>query len=343
MRTFNVTAGAIAGLMVATGSQVVLPGIAYAAPPSTCTIARLPEPKEASMSIVTAADPTGRYVAGRGYPEGDTLVRDVVVWDRGVPKPVNMPGIDQQLADFNSSGVAVGFSFDEETWEALTPWRYHDGVLSPLPGVESGIAVAINERGDILGSVGTSQRPPFWWPAGGGGPVDLPVPEGALQVDAFDIDEDGTIVGVATDAEFIDRAVVWQPGEGAKVLPVPAGAGPNSRAFGIRNGWVTGFAFTQEFEMTPLRWNLRTGEVRAFPQFFIRPDMANMHGWLVGSGMDGRGLFVSERGDLRLPGLANHGEALGDIATNVSDDGRRIAGQALDAGGEIRAVQWTCR
>jgi hypothetical protein len=63
-------------VIVAAGMLIVLPGTALAAsapvPPTSCTIARLPEPKDSELSIVTAADPTGRFVAGRGYPaDGD--------------------------------------------------------------------------------------------------------------------------------------------------------------------------------------------------------------------------------------------------------------------------------
>lgn len=314
------------------------------APPTSCAIQRLGEPAGSTLSIVTGADPTGRYLVGRGYPDdpNNNYRRDVVLWDNSRrPTPVDVPGIDQQLADINSSGVAVGSSYDPDTWGLMTPWIYRNGKVKALPGVGSGDAVGINERGQIAGNRDGEGDGPVWWPDSKSRPVDLKLPEGAVHGRTHDIDTDGTIVGVVTDADFVDRAYVWRPDGVAKQLPLPSGHGPMSRAFGIRNGWITGLAGGPD-GIVALRWHLRSGEVRVYPEFDIRADAANRYGWLVGSSVKGKGLFVSDTNVLSLPGLADHNEPLGDIAVTISDDARVIAGQALDSAGNIRAVRWRC-
>jgi hypothetical protein len=104
------------------------------APPTECKIERLQEPEGSTMSIVTAADPTGRRIASRGYPDGGDFKRSVVIWDDGMPTRVDIPGEDQLLRDINTAGVAVGASFDPQTFGPLTPWIYRNGKVSALLG-----------------------------------------------------------------------------------------------------------------------------------------------------------------------------------------------------------------
>lgn len=309
------------------------------APPAGCEIERLPEPPGWPLSLVTGADRTGRYIVGRGYPAdpfGD-FTRFPVMWFDGQPTLIDVPGIDQVLAAVNSLGVAVGFSFDELTWTHLTPWIYRDGEVTALPGVASGNAMGINDRGDVAGNRMGGAAGPVWWPAGGGGPVDLPLPDGAVSAEARDIDDDGTIVGTYTDADFASHAFAWLPDGTTVEIPVPPELGLDSFARDVRHGWVMGTAGDAGYG-----WHLRTGELRVFRQFDFGPDAVNAAGWVVGPVPAGTGLLVTDDGELPLPGLTHHGEPLGDIPTEVSDTGRTIAGQALDATGAIRAVRWTC-
>jgi hypothetical protein len=321
------------------------PGFGYdePSPPAACTIERLPEQPGWPLSLVTGADRTGRYIVGRGYPADpfSDLNRFPVMWFNGEPTLIDVPGIDQTLADVNASGAAVGFSYDPLSWDPLTPWIYQDGEVTALPGVAAGNAMGINDRGDIAGNRWVGNRGPVWWPAGADAPVDLPVPDGAVGAEASDIDDDGTIAGYYTDAEFVDRGYAWLP-DGTNVeITLPPEHGPSSLAFDIRNGWVIGITSGPE-GFVGFRWHLPTGDVQTFPQFDVRPDAVNAAGWLVGPRPDGKGLLVTDQGDLTLPGLADHGEPLGDIPTALNDSGRTIAGQALDAAGDIRAVRWSC-
>lgn len=315
-------------------------------PPTGCAIARLPEQPGWSLSIVTGADRTGRYIVGRGYPSDPNtdFRRFVAMWFDGALTPIEVPGADQQLADVNASGVAVGFSFDPDTFAPLAPWIYRDGAVSALPGVGSGEALGVNERGDVAGTDRSDGgRVPVWWPAGSTGPVALPLPADAVDGDARDIDEDGTIVRFYTDAELVNRSLAWLPDGSMVELAPPAGLGPETRAFGIGNGWAYGLTTGGPDGFLALRWRLPTGTVQAFPQFDITAQGINRFGWLVGGDPTGRALFVPDRGGLglRLPGLTDP-PRFGNLATAVSDSARAIAGQAVDAAGALRAVRWTC-
>jgi hypothetical protein len=312
-------------------------------PPTACAIERLPEQPGWPLSLVTGADRTGRYIVGRGYPAdpfGD-LTRFPVRWFNGEPTLIDLPGIDQTLADVNAAGVAVGFSFDPLTWQPLTPWVYRNGEVTALPGVAAGDAMGVNDHGDIAGNRLAGDRGPVWWPAGASGPVDLPVPGGAFGAEARGIDEDATIVGYYTDADFVDRGFAWLPDGTTVEIPLPPEYGPSSRAFDIRNGWVIGITSGPE-GFVGFRWHLPTGGVDIVAQFDSRANAVNASGWLVGPDPAGTGLLVFDGGELSLPGLTDHGAPLGDIPTTISDSGRTIAGQALDAAGDIRAVRWSC-
>lgn len=344
-RRWFITALVPAMLAVTAAPAAAQPGFGYdePTPPTACTIERLPEQPGWPLSLVTGADRTGRYIVGRGYPADpfSDLTRFPVMWFNGQPTLIDVPGIDQVLADVNASGVAVGFSFDELTWDPLVPWIYRAGEVTALPGVAAGNASGINDRGDIAGNRLVGNRAPVWWPASTGDPVDLPVPEGAVGAEARDIDEDATIVGYYTDAEFVDRSIAWLPDGTTVEIPLPPGYGPSSLAFSVRNGWVIGITSGPEGSVG-FRWHLPTGDVETFPQFDSGPDAVNAAGWLVGPDPAGKGLLVFDGGELPLPGLTDHGQVLGDIPTTLSDSGRTIAGQALDAAGDIRAVRWSC-
>lgn len=341
----------LAGLLVSVLAAVLLAPVPASAqrlgpdeppPPTDCSIERLPEQAGWSLSIVTGADRTGRYIAGRGYPPdpGADMRRFVVIWFNETLTPVEIPGADQQLVDVNGFGVAVGFSFDPATFAPLTPWIYRDGEVSALPGVTSGQAWAVNDRGDVAGTRSSGGPGPVWWPAGAAGPVDLPLPEGAVGGEARGIDRDGAVVGFYTDADFIDQAIAWRPDGTILELAPPAGLGPTTRAFGIRNGWVFGLASGGPSGFVAVRWHLPSGTVQEFPQLDIAPRGVNWFGWLVGADSSGQALFVSDEGDLNLPGLV---EQPADLAHTVSDSARIIAGQATDSAGALRAVRWSCQ
>lgn len=313
------------------------------AAPAKCVIAQLKVPDGRAQALVTAADPTGRIIAGRSYPNrGTSGDYHVIVWVDRQPKIVDIPGDDQAINDINTAGVAVGLSF---VGNGPAAWLYRDGKVSRLPGGDGAEAYAIN---DANVAVGSRDRRPIVWRSLDQPPIELPLPDGATNGEARDIDEDGTIVGYI-EVNNSERPYVWTSSGGRELAPppgMPADRGDGRgmlRAYGIRNGYVTGIAAVGAAGNSAVRWDLRTGEARVYPQFFIRASMANRLGWQVGTDTQGRGLLVTDTRSVVLPDLVLHkpGE-LKNIPETVSDDGKVIAGQSDDKNDVIHAVVWTC-
>jgi uncharacterized membrane protein len=311
-------------------------------PPTTCAVERLAEPDGSRLSNAVGADRTGRLIVGFAARPDDSRKQHVLVWDDGEPTEVDLPGVDESLFDINSSGAAVGASLDPEGIRFLTPWIYRDGEVAALPGVDSGAATGINDRGDVTGSRWTDLPPsPVWWPAGAQAPIDLPLPDPAVGGEAAAIDGDGTIVGHYFDEPLgPENAFVWRPDGTGSRLPLPAGLTSPSRALHVENGWILGYASTPDEELVDVRWHLGSGEVRTFPDL-SRLTSVNAHGWMTALDANGNAVLVyKDGGYVPLPGLTKQG---GSFPQTLSDDGRVIAGLSPDADGTNRAVRWRCQ
>lgn len=308
-------------------------------PPTGCTLERLPVPDHEPMALTAGADPAGRYLVGRTYPQGGGY--QAVIWHDGQVTRVMLPGdLEEQLQDVNSAGTAVGWSYDGG---GPVPYVYRGGQVSRLPGVGHGSALAINEAGAIAGD--DSAGAALLWPSATADPIRLPLPAGASAATANDIDEDGTVVGT------IDRKrpYVWFADGTHRELPMPTLNGKpavGARVFGIRNGWATGVADIDAWQRGkvagPIRWNVRTGEVRVVDELGGRASAVNALGWLIGSDKQGRAALATGTAVVVLPGLLGLRPGLVDVPTTVSDDGRVVSGQSDDANGKIQAVVWRC-
>lgn len=308
-----------------------------ATPPSRCALEQLRTPDNVRMALVSGADPTGRYIVGRAYPRSGAY--QAVLWRDGRPEKVQLPGdIEESLRDVNSAGAAVGWSYAGRT-DADTgpvPYAYRGGRVTKLAGVPRGSAEAINEAGAIVGQDDRARAAVFW-PSADEKPVRLPVPAGSSST-ASDIDEDGTTVGTLDDAV----PYVWFADGRHRALPLP-GKVRAARVFTIRNGWATGVGDAEAGAATAIRWNVRTGEVRVWPELEIRASAANAHGWQIGTDRKGRATLIADGRTVVLPDLAKHAPGeLANIPTTLTDDARLIAGQSDDRTGTIRAVVWRC-
>lgn len=323
-----------------------IPGVpGWTAPPATaptsCTLDRLPVPDDVPMALTSGADPTGRWIVGRSYPKAGSY--QAVIWHDGTPTKVAMPGdLEESLQDVNSTGTAVGWSFEDS---GPVPYVYRDGEVSRLPGAEHGQALAINDVGAIVGDSGDA---PVVWPSATEEPIRLPLPEGVTTGSATAIDEDGTVVGNINN----ERPYVWFADGTHRELPLPTVNGeqaPSGRVFSVRNGWATGVADTEADngvrgavgKPNAVRWNVRTGEVRVFDELDVRASTANAQGWQIGSDKQGNAVLMTDTGKVILPDLGSHGP-LSVIPSTLSDDGRVISGQADDTTGTIKAVVWRC-
>lgn len=324
---------------------------APAEPPATCEIDRLPAPDGAPMSLVSGADPTGRYIVGRTYPEGGGY--QAVLWNSGQPVTVPMPGDEEELlTDVNTGGTAVGWSFKGG---APIPYAYAGGKVTKLAGVKKGSAHAINDAGAIVGDNDAGK--PMVWPSPTAAPDKLPVPGGVKEAQARDIDEDGTVVGSLD----MRTPYVWFADGTHRALPMPELDGKPAgiaQAFHVRNGIATGMAGPAPAAAkdkgregrgaaTPVhavRWDVRTGESQVVEQLKHPADAVNAQGWQVGTDRRGYAAFFTGGDTIKLPVLGKDTpDGVSTIASTLSDDGRVIAGQSDDKDEVIQAVVWRCR
>ncbi|GIG86895.1 hypothetical protein [Plantactinospora endophytica] len=322
-------------------------------PPTRCTVSRLPVPDGHPKSLVTGADPSGRWILGRSYPTGSQGGYPVLVWEDGKPRRVDLPGGDQTLRDVNSTGLAVGFSYVDD---GPRPYLYRDGKVSSLPGVPVGQALAVNQAGQIVGYRDSGRDQPVIWSDAAGPPADLPLPDDGSRGEAVDIDEDGTVLGVLIDRSGQhEYGYLWRPDGTAQKLPTPQVAGQPAESFrpqSIRNGWVAGVATRAETGSDPsaghkevhaaVRLHLPTGRFVEVPGRAFWPQVGNAQGWLGGFAGD-RNALATDAGQLLLPELHERKAAGGNTVWTLSDDGRIAAGQSEDAAGEPQAVLWRCR
>jgi uncharacterized membrane protein len=321
---------------------------ATVAAPAACRLTQLAAAGNAPKAIAGATDATGRYMVGRSYPSGGGY--QATIWQDGTPKAVAMPGDrEENLSAVNSSGTAVGFSFDAG---GSVPYVYKDGKVTKLPGVRHGDAYAINNAGEI---VGDSDEAPVVWESATAKPAKLPLPSGTKQARAADISENGTIVG------SIDYEVpyIWLPDGSHRELPMPTLDGKPAaiaQAHFISGDWVTGMASANDAvlkggpskgKQTPLRsvrWNLRTGEVTVTAALPTPGNDVNPSGWEIGTDKSGAAVLVTPSGEVTLPDLDKHTpDGLATIPNAMSDDGRTIVGQSDDTKDVIQPIVWHCK
>jgi hypothetical protein len=321
--------------------------------PTKCVLGTLPLPDDRKMALVTGGDPTGRFLLGRTYPATSpvdgSMGLHVVIWDRLKPSIVAVPGDDQQLSDVNSKGVAIGSGWGQS---GTTAYFYRAGQVAKLPSGDGADVRAINDAG---AAVGTRGDKPVVWRSVDKSPVELRLPSGAAMGAAFDIDEDGTVIGVVGKDLNTRRPYVWLPDGSGHDIALPKGVPapptdkaskpgvkargvPSAMVYNIRFGWVTG-----RVNNTAVRWNLRTGETRLLPDLGGRADDVNRYGWQIGIDVHGRAQFIADAGPVALPELSPHKPSgLSNIPTTLSDDGKVIGGQSDDKDDVIHAVRWTC-
>ncbi|WBB66671.1 hypothetical protein [Micromonospora sp. WMMD812] len=316
--------------------------------PTACTAEALPIPGGHAKSLVTGGDPTGRFLAGRSYP-GDGTGNPVIIWDGDRAREYRIPGADQQMADVNSAGVAVGSVY---VGDEPQPYVIRNGRPERLRGVPAGEATAITD-GWIVGArqVGDRQRPVLW-SAPDASARDLPLPGSRWEGTAVGVDSAGTAVGKLHDGPTgVTRAVVWRLGAKPELLPMPRLDGGVASEFvpdSFEGGWITGTAFLDESGVRRLyaaRYHLPTGRYEPLPRGVV-PDAGNGRGWVVGSVSRMDAGLLTDAGTVRLPDFDGRTGRYAALAVSVSDDGRVVGGQ-LDVapGGNgvvMKAVRWRC-
>ncbi|MER6203170.1 hypothetical protein ABT234_38095 [Streptomyces sp. NPDC001586] len=145
--------------------------------------------------------------------------------------------VNGEAQDINNAHVAVGHLSTDTATTRPVRWGA-DGratVLRLLPRAEGGAATAINERGEITGYVslpGDQTRLVRWDPAGR---VHDLGSLGGSYADPSTINERGTVIGRATDANGTWKAVRAPHGKKIKALP---SQDPGARAVSVNNSDV---------------------------------------------------------------------------------------------------------
>ncbi|UQU62900.1 hypothetical protein COUCH_28225 [Couchioplanes caeruleus] len=312
-------------------------------PAGDCTVERLALPSGDPYSLVSGMDPAGRFVVGRTLREAGTSRLDLLVWHGGEPRRAELPGEGQVPRGVNGNGVVVGTTEIHSAAGpiALRSWVYRDGDVALLPGTEVSEALAVSDSGVVVGTDG--KRPVLWRPSAGT-PSPLPVPAGApSEGKAYGISADGhTIVGVLGSGLL--RPYVWPAAGKPRELPLPVVGGETATgaiAQSVTGDWVAGMATTRGDDGVPVRWNLRTGQAQAFPEYGLAGGTVSADGRMTAAGGGGRALLVGAQQTTTLRRL---GDAAGsrDTAEAISRDGRSVAGNAASAQGGTVPVVWRC-
>jgi uncharacterized membrane protein len=250
-----------------------------------------------------ASDSTALGINDRGVVVGYSGGR-AVLWQHGRIVDLGAPpGSISAAVDLNERGDVVGWSDDRAVL-----WRNNRMITLPLlPGDTSSSALAINDRGQVVGfSAGDRYRSVLWQPDGS--TVDLTALTGLPQV--YDLDNTGRFVGGVAPDGMNALPAIWSHGKITVLSDKPGVASAiNDR------GEVAGYYYVgvgQSFV-----W--RRGQLTEIPLLPNMPEMSMMQaqaindrGDVVGyAGIDG---FCWHHGTLTaLPHLHGHGPAAFDI------------------------------
>lgn len=327
------------------------PTTVAAAPPAVptgCKVTLLPT-GGVGKALVTGGDPSGRYLAGRVYPDGAGV--RTVLWKDGRPAPgATIPGSDASFDDITTAGVAVGTGFDGRGRQQA--YVYRDGAVTRLRGGEAG-AAAINEAGVIVGSVGEiySGRPARWSSAGAA-PTRLAMPAGFDVGEARGIAEDGTIVGVVGRRAMESTGHLWSPDGTGLLLPLPTVSGRKATAFwpeSITDGRIVGRAVFDAADggtrtFASMRYRIADGRYERLPVTLGPPAIGAANGWVLATTGRSEPVIVAGSRVVKLPRYAGLREY---EVSSFSADGKVAGGYTTDSSGEVgvdnRPLMWTCR
>ena len=139
-----------------------------------------------------------------------------VIWEHGKAQALPTVGGDPdgQAEGINEHGQVVGYS--GTCTAALHAVLWEDGKASPLPDLGTGAnAFSINDRGQIVGLVGSPDSPTFYAALWQNGVItNLGTLPGDFAAIASGINNRGQVVGSTLDSNFnfVLRAFIWEDG-----------------------------------------------------------------------------------------------------------------------------------
>lgn len=364
-RRHRYTGAAAAVLLVVAGTATGIATTRYvtdASPGPAESVAAAPpdydrcvvkQPDGPNFFQVVAADPTGTYLAGIQEENGAI---GAAVLHKGTVTRIAMPVAVSSVtpARVDRTGTVVGWATPADHGPNV-PWIYRNGVVTMLPlpaGFDTGAAVAINARGDVVGSlskmkelspggprIGIDETGVVWRAGALDKPVVTAPGPGFSLVDIGGITDDGTIVGRAGPASGAGVApYAWRLDGAARRLDLPSGYG-YARVLGARGRWAYGQVWNAApGELVVARWNLETGGVDLFSDLPPGSEAADVSttGVLLANAKPapGKAFVIDTDGVVHmLPNAPSQ-------AVSISDDGRTISGDATYPG--RRPAIWTC-
>lgn len=240
---------------------------AHAATFESGRVTRLPRLVPGQHHRAQAVSPNGRHIGGE---VGDVPVQVVRWTDGAAPVPyAKLPGVAIcRVHAVNDAGQAAGHcAYQAVFWEA-------DGSVTDLGTLDPAgptVAYGINASGTVVGGSAFSERGvAFRWTRATGMRA-LPTPSlgpgVAVSASAYDINDDGQIVGTVIDATSapgarvrVERPVLWPAAEGAPPV-VPSFSARSVSAYAINaRGLIAGvFQKTAADTARPFVWDAVNG------------------------------------------------------------------------------------
>jgi hypothetical protein len=185
------------------------------------SITLLPTPAGWEQSEALSIGPWGLIGGFAWKGEGRAVVQNAVLWLRGEPRDLGIPGF---VADVNARGdVLVNSAFFGPVSRGII---VHGSQQRDLEGLGGDFVYVrrLNDRGDVAGSATDAEgieRPVMW--RHGRDPVELGLPAGAEWGFAQGINERRQLVGIVVGGPYgFGQAWLWEPDGRGRAL----GGGP---------------------------------------------------------------------------------------------------------------------
>ena len=263
----------------------------------------LPNAAGRSYAVANGANDTG-LVVGTGSTTFFGSGAVPVVWSNGVASPLAIiAGLGVGRAnDVNAAGVVVG-SNGGGSQEVATFWS--GGQVNPITATTAGgarmtTAFRVNDAGQAVGTGidpgNAARNVGLLYDIGTGVLTEIPPLAGQNGAIAFDVSQNGFVVGVSSFNQSGGVPFIWSAATGTVAIDLPAGASTGS-ARGVNSaGWAVGIA-SSAFAL-PF---LNDGTQTYLLQDLIEPGT----GWDLSMNTSSGALGIGEDGGIVGTGLLN--------------------------------------
>jgi PKD repeat protein len=175
-------------------------------------------------TLVYALNNTG-FAVGASGPASVFQSRAMIWMPGGAAREIVVPNAEYSYAvAINEGGMVAGTAYITGVGLRAFRWTFSGGVELLPPAGTSDRAIGLNSAGDVIGEAFVDARVHYdvaLWPASGG--VRVLPHLGDFDNRALDINDQGWIVGYASDPGWIWRAVLWMPDGSIHKIGPPTG------------------------------------------------------------------------------------------------------------------------